>query len=211
MKKFLLIAGMIFVTGIASANQTYYVSVKMGGGTTTIYQDNTKIDDYFVQNGFKYDASGGVLLEVSPAIGIDWALNTEKWLHLRLEAELGYNHYRENMKLKKDADKYDFTVKFDQVFFLANGYMDFRIDRFSPYVGLGFGYSWGDMAMRDNDDGARIPMDANGGLYALHFGLAYKYSDITTFDLGCRRVYAPAEDDGQYVFDSIRLGLRFRI
>lgn len=211
MKKFFLLTGMVLITGVANADPTYYASVKMGGGNTTVYQGDTKLGDYFVQNGFEFDSSGGLLLEISPAVGIDWILNSKGWLHFRLEGELGYNHYRENIKLKDDTDSYSLTIKSDQIFFLANGYMDFRIKKFALYAGLGFGYSWGDIAIRDNNDGSNEPVDANGGIYALHFGLAYKYSDITTFDLGCRRVYAPAEDDGQYVFDTIRLGFRFRI
>ena len=78
-----------------------------------------------------------------------------------------------------------------------------------PYIGFGLGYSFGKYETTINGDSESV--NDNGILYAMHLGLAYKFSDITTFDLGGRRVYAPAEDDGKYVFDSIRLGLRFRI
>lgn len=211
MKKILLITGMIFITNMANADPEYYTSIKIGVGTTTIYQDNTKLDDYFVQNGFQYDSSGGLLLEMSPTIGFDLAINSKGWLHFRLEGELGYNNYHEDIKLRENSTDYNLTIKFNQIFFLVNGYMDFRIYKFSPYVGLGFGYGWGEITIGNKNDGSNDPVDANGGIYALHAGISYKYSDITTFDLGVRRVYAPAEDDGSYVFDSIRLGFRFRI
>lgn len=216
MKKYLLLASTIFVTGIANAQSTYYVSAKMGLGDTTIYVDgDTKLGDYLVRiSGNKeYDASG-LLLEFSPAIGIDATLNSQGWFHMRLEGEFGYNYYSEDGDIK---DYYTVTnkiqVKLNHFFFLANGYADFRIDNVIPYIGFGLGYGFGKNETTISNTGGESSESTNdnGILYALHFGLAYKYSDITTFDLGCRRVYAPAEDDGQYVFDSIRLGLRFRI
>lgn len=206
MKKILLLTGAFFIGGVANAQTTYYASVKMGLGDVTIYQDDTKLEDYFAEFGFE---SSGLLLEISPAIGIDWAVNPEGWLHFRLEAELGYNYYHENIKLKLDDIRME--IDFNQLFLLANWYANFRIDRFVPYVGVGLGHGWGTLTLNDESDGTEEFIDANGEIYALHFGLGYRYSDITTFDLGARRVYVPAEDDGQYVFDSIRLGARFRI
>ncbi len=210
MKKFLLIISAIFVVNAANSQNEYYTSVKMGIGNVTIYQDDTKLSDYFVQNGFEYDGSG-LLLEISPAVGIDWTVISQGWLHLRLEGELGYNYYHENIKLKDNHASHRLEIKFNQVFFLVNGYMDFKINKFVPYIGLGLGHGWGKITISNKDNGLEDPVDANGQIYALHLGLGYKYSDITTFDLGARRVYVPAEDDGQYVFDAIRLGFRFRI
>lgn len=215
MKKILLLVSMIFITNVADARMEYYASIKAGAGDTTIYVDGSKqMGDYLVKelhgnNGFKYDDSGW-LWEISPAIGIDWAMNLYGWFHLRLEGELGYNHYREEGKIKKGYAITDrVEAKLDQIFLLTNGYADFRIDKFVPYVGLGLGYGFGRDEVTVND--GSISADDSGIIYALHLGVGYKYSDITTFDLGLRRVYVPTEDDGKYVFDTIRLGARFRI
>ena len=217
MKKILLLISMILITNVADARMEYYASIKAGAGDTTIYVDgDKKIGDYLVKEleiyrgpGLQYDDSG-LLWEISPAIGIDWAMNLYGWFHLRLEGELGYNHYREDGTVKKDYAITDrVKVKSDQIFLLANGYADFRIDKVIPYVGLGLGYGFG----RDGItvDNLHESTNDSGIIYALHLGVGYKYSDITTFDLGLRRVYVPVEDDGQYDFDTIRLGARFRI
>ena len=229
MKKILLLVGMIFITNVANARTEYYASVKMGVGGTTIYVDgNTTFGDYLVQtaeydtglSGYKYEHSG-LLWEMSPAIGIDWsggntygAPGRYDWFHLRLEGELGYNHYNENGKLKYYYTVTDKTkIKFDQIFFLANGYADFRIDNIIPYVGLGLGYGFGKQEVTLNNDYGEFSdsTNDNGIIYALHLGVGYKSSDITTFDLGYRRLYMPTEDNGQYIFNTIRFGARFRI
>lgn len=229
MKKFLLPAGMVLITCVANAQTEYYASVKAGVGNTTVYVDgNTKLGDYLVQvseenaghGGFMYDASG-LLWEISPALGIDWSPNkmyvTQSpygWFHLRLEGELGYNNYRENGKLKYNYTVTDRTkIKFNQIFLLANGYADFRIDRVVPYVGLGLGYSFGreEITISNGIGEFNNSVNDNGMVYALHAGIGYKYSDIMTLDLGYRRLYAPTKDDGMYVFSTLRLGARFRI
>lgn len=229
MKKILLLLSIIFITNTANAKIEHYASVKMGLGRTTIYVDgNDTFGDYFVKvyeqemgiNGLTYESSG-MLWELSPALGIDWtagntygAPSSYDWFHLRLEGELGYNHYSENGKFK-----YNYMVmeksalNINQIFLLANGYADFRIDKFVPYVGLGFGYSFGkeEATLTANGEEVNDSTNDNGIIYALHLGVGYKYSDITTIDFGCRRVYMPTQDDGQYIFDTIRLGTRFRI
>lgn len=224
MKKFLLFVCAIFVTGAANAQFEYYASIKVGMGDATIYQGDDKFGDYIAKSagpGYKYDSSG-LLWGISPAVGFDWSPNSMyvsqnpyAWFHLRLEGEFGYNNYHEDGKLRYDyqiTDKID--VKFDHFFMLANGYADFRINKIVPYVGLGIGYSFGneEITVRNDVNGESSDSVSDSGLiYALHLGVGYKYSDITTFELGYRRVYAPAEDDGLTVFGSIRLGARFRL
>ena len=235
MKKVLLLLSMVFVTSAADAKIEYYTSMKAGVGDTTIYvHGNTKQGDYLVdvfeENfgiGYKYDSSG-LLWEISPAVGIDWSVNNVYgspdmcdtpcgWFHLRLEGEIGYNNYRENGKLKQNyivADKIE--TKYDYLFLLANGYADFRIDKFVPYVGLGLGYALGreEITIHGNQAGLEEfndSIDDSGIIYALYAGIGYKHSDITTLDLGYRRLYAPMEGDGMNVFSTIRLGARFRI
>ena len=225
MKKILLLTSMIFITSVANAAQTeYYAAVKTGVGDTTIYVNgDTKLGDYLVSesgNGYKYDASG-ILWGISSAVGIDWSLNTMYttqnpygWFHLRLEGELGYNNYSESGKLKYDYAVTDrIKVKLNQIAFLANGYADFRIHKVVPYIGLGFGYSFGKAELTLSNEYGEFnnSVNDNGILYGFYLGVGYKYSDITTFDLGYKRFYAPTEDDGKYVFDSVRLGARFRI
>lgn len=229
MKRILLLLSIIFITNTANAKIEHYASVKMGLGRTTIYVDgNDTFGDYFVKvyeqemgiNGLTYESSG-MLWELSPALGVDWtpgntygAPSSYDWFHLRLEGELGYNHYTENGKFK-----YNYMVmeksalNINQIFLLANGYADFRIDKFVPYVGLGLGYSFGkeEATLTANGEEVNDSTNDNGIIYALHLGVGYKYSDITTIDFGCRRVYIPTQDDGQYIFDTIRLGTRFRI
>jgi len=219
MKKILLLTGMIFITDAALARSVHtpiYVSIKAGLGDTTIYVDNdTKLGDFLVEDSGnnKYDASG-LLTEFSTAFGVDATMNSGGWFHLRLEGELGYNYYYENGNIK---DYYTVTneikVKLNQFSVLVNGYADFRIDNVTPYIGIGLGYGFGknEITVSNTLGEFRESATDNGILYALHLGMAYRFSDVTTLDLGARRVYAPAEDDGQYVFDSIRLGLRFRI
>ena len=227
MKKFLLLVGMICVTRVANAQTEYYVSAKLGAGDTTIYvNDDDKFGDYLVDtfeeidgDGFKYNDSG-FLWEMSAAVGLDWApgkmyvkKNPYDWFHLRLEAELGYNNYHETGKVRQNYTLKDRVKLTEYHFFaLANGYADFRIDNVVPYIGLGIGYSFGNEEVKIS--GAHEfsnAVDDDGVIYALHAGVGYKYSDITTLDLGFRRVYAPAEDGGRYIFDTLRLGARFRI
>ena len=218
MRKFLLLTSMVLVANVANAQTEYYVSAKMGLGDTTIYVDgDDKFEDFLIDiaenntglRGYDYDASG-LLWEISPAIGIDWTLNNSGWFHIRLEGELGYNNYHENGKLKYNSIITDkIKMDFDQVFFLVNGYADFRIGKIVPYVGLGFGHGWLKQELTINH--VSDSYDDHGCLWALHAGVAYKYSDITTFDLGLRYVYAPVEDDGAYTFTTVRLGTRFRI
>ncbi len=222
MKKILLLTSLIAITSAANAQTEYYFSTKLGLGDTTIYvDDDTEFGDYLVKEaekdtgltGFKYDASG-LLWELSPAVGIDWTINDSGWFHIRLEGELGYNHYHENGKFKYNSmvtskEK----IEFNDVFFLVNGYADFRINKIVPYIGLGLGHGWGKKEMTVNNGLGEFNSSDNdhGVLVALHLGVAYKYSDITTFDFGIRTVDAPVEDDGSYIYTSARLGARFRI
>ena len=222
MKKIILLTSMITMTSVANAQTEYYFSTKMGIGDTDIYVDNnTKFSDYIIKTaerntgltGFEYDASG-LLWELSPAVGIDWTINNSGWFHIRLEGEMGYNHYYEDGKLKYNnmvSDK--IKVEFNDIFFLVNGYADFRINKIVPYVGLGLGYGWGKKEMTVNNGLGEFNNSDNdrGGLIALHLGVAYKYSDITTFDFGIRAVDAPVENDGSYIYTTARLGARFRI
>ncbi len=229
MKKILLFLCMVFITNTANARVEYYASAKFGLGDTTIYLDgDTNLGDWLVQesehntglDGFNYDASG-LLFEISPAVGIDWSMNNTYgtkskygWFHLRLEGEIGYNHYNEKGDLKYFYAVTDKTkISFNQMFILTNGYMDFHIENIIPYVGAGIGYGFGNQDVTiENEFGEFNDSGSDDGIiYALHLGMAYKYSDITTFDLGFRRVWAPTTDDGQYVFDSVRFGARFRI
>lgn len=222
MKKIILLTSIITMTSVANAQTEYYFSTKMGIGDTDIYVDNdTKFSDYIIKTaerntgltGFEYDASG-LLWELSPAVGIDWTINNSGWFHIRLEGEIGYNHYYEDGKLKYNnmvSDK--IKVEFNDIFFLVNGYADFRINKIVPYVGLGLGYGWGKKEMTVNNGLGEFNNSDNdsGGLIALHLGVAYKYSDITTFDFGIRAVDAPVENDGSYIYTTARLGARFRI
>lgn len=220
MKKFFcLLIGTIFITNAANAKSEYYASVKTGVGDTAIYQDDMKLGDYLVKDfndGSRYDASG-LLWGISAAVGIDWfpnsmyvTQNPYSWFHLRLEAEFGYNNYHQDGKIRLGYEITDtIKIKFNDFFLLANGYADFRIDRVVPYIGLGLGYSFGNQEW--TVDGDVYPLHDNGLLYALYAGVGYQYSDITTFELGYSRIYAPAEDDGLYVLGSVRLGARFRI
>ncbi len=227
MKKILVLATVIVTAGAANAQTGYYVSAKLGAGDTTTYVDhNDKLGDVLAENcgiGCKYGDSG-LLWEASVAAGLDWTpgemyveKNQYDWFHLRLEAEFGYNNYREDGKLRQNyvvTDK--IKLKYDRFFMLVNGYADFRIADVVPYVGLGMGYSVGKEEIKMK--GAHVEsgkasnhIDDDGIIYAVHFGVGYKYSDITTLDLGARRIYAPAEDGGRYILDTIRLGARFRI
>jgi len=226
MKKILVLIGMIFITCAANAQIEYYTSIKLAVGSTTIYvDDNTTLGDYLAAvsgAGYKYDGSG-LLLGISSAVGIDWSPNKMYvnqhpygWFHLRLEGELGYNYYSHDGKLRYDyqiTDKINVNLKHLSV--LANGYADFRINKVIPYVGLGAGYSFGkaEIAVINTEYGDEHSDsdDDSGFIYALYLGVGYKYSDITTFDLGYRRVYAPTKDDGLYVFSMLRLGVRLRI
>ena len=224
MKKFLLLTGMILVTNIANAETEFYTSVKMGIGGTTIYVNNDdELGDYLVKDsgpGYRYSDTG-LLWEMSAAVGIDWSprkmyvkQDPNEWFHLRLEGEFGYNNYHKNGKLMYDYAVTDnIEIKSNNFFALVNGYTDFKIDSIVPYLGLGIGYSFGNEETKlINSHGTfSDSVDADGIIYALHLGVGYKYSDITTFDLGGRRVYAPAEDSGKVIFDTVRLGVRFRI
>ena len=222
MKKILLLTSLIAITSAANAQTEYYFSTKLGLGDTTInIDDDTDFEEYVIKlaernsglTGFEYDASG-LLWELSPAVGIDWTINNSGWFHIRLEGELGYNHYYENGKLKYNnmvSDK--IKVEFNDVFFLVNGYADFRINKIVPYVGLGLGHGWtrDEITVSSALGEFNEHVNDHGVLVALHLGVAYKYSDITTFDFGIRTVDAPVEDDGSYIYTSARLGARFRI
>ena len=226
MKKILLLTSVIMAAGAANAQTGYYASGKLGIGDTTIYVDgDTKFGDYLVKEfgpGYRFDDSG-LLLELSTAVGIDWSPNSMYvkqnpygWFHLRLEGEFSYNNYREDGKLRHNYLIDAMTeIKYDHVFLLANGYADFRIDKIVPYVGLGLGYSFGreEATITDINKGEELSdsINDNGIIYALHAGIGYKYSDITTLDLGYRRVWMPTEEDGMDVFGTVRFGARFRI
>lgn len=225
MKKIILLMCLLAVTDVANAKTEHYASIKAGFGNTTIYVDkNTKLGDWLVQEsgsaGYSYDSSG-LLWDLSSAIGIDWTpgdtygvKSPYDWFHMRLEGEIGYNRYVENGKLKYGYAITDKTsIRFDKLFIMANGYMDFRIDKVSPYFGLGIGYGLGKEDITISNTAGEFNDSANntGIIYALSLGVAYKYSNITTLDFGLRRIYVPMEDDGRYVYDTIRFGTRFRI
>ncbi len=223
MKKILLLMGAFFITGVANAQTEYYASMKLGAGDTTIYTSgNTKqgaeIENAFEALGYRYKyTDSGLLWEISPAVGIDWSFDKMyvtpyRGLHLRLEGELGYNHYSENGKLKDGYAVADTVkIKFDEMFLLANGYADFRIDKFAPYVGFGVGYAFGRQEITITGLHFNDSVDDGGVIYALHAGIAYKHSDITMLDVGYRRLYEPTEGNGLNVFSTVRLGVRFRI
>ncbi len=222
MKKILLLTSVLAITSVANAQTEYYFSTKLGFGDTTINVDkNTEFDEYIVKVaemntgliGFEYDVSG-LLWELSPAIGVDWTINDSGWLHVRLEGELGYNHYYEDGNLKYNSMLSDnIQIEFNDMFFLVNGYVDFRIDKIVPYVGLGLGHGWKKEEIIINNGLGEINDSVNdhGVLGAWHLGVAYKYSDIITFDFGIRSINVPTEDDGSYVYTTARLGARFRI
>ncbi len=225
MKKIIFLAGAMFITNAAVAQTTYYASVKLGLGDATLYVDgDTTMGEYLediLGPGYTYNGRG-TTWEFSPALGLDWSPNRMytkhnpfSWFHLRLEGEFGYNNYREKGNLKYNFTVTDkITMKMDQFFMLANGYADFHINDVIPYVGLGLGYSFGTQELTSVDTNNIETSDFvndKGIIYALHLGVAFKYSEITTVDLGYRRVYAPSDDNGMNVFGSFRLGGRFRI
>ena len=152
MKKIFCCLVMILVTSVANAQTEYYTSLKVGMGDTTIYVNgDDKLGNSLEElTGYRYSDTG-LLWEVSASLGFDWSpgkmyvtKNPHDWFHLRLEGEFGYNNYRENGKLRNNYTVADrIRVKYDNFFVLANGYADFRIDRFVPYFGLGIGYSFG--------------------------------------------------------------------
>ena len=226
MKKILGLTAMALISGVANASTEYYVSAKLGVGDTIIYADgDTRVDDYLVKTfneldgaSYKYSSSG-LLWDASFAVGVDWSLATMyvkksqyDWFHVRLEGEVGYNNYREQGKLKDNyVVKHDLEIRYDNLFILANGYADFRINRIVPYLGLGLGYGFDNEELTVKDINFSNSVDDGGIIYALHAGVGYKYSDVTTLDLGYRRVYAPTDGDGLDVFSAIRFGIRFRI
>ncbi len=218
MKKILLLATIIGLTNTANAQTEYYTSVKAGLGSTAMYVNNdTEFGDALAQSwedaygltGFEYK-SGGILWEISPSVGIDWTLNNSGWLHARLEGELGYNRYHETGKVKRNMEIFSETeINFDDIFLLINGYMDFKIDNAIPYIGIGIGHDWETVEI--TVDNLNESINDDGSIFALHLGMAYKYSYKTTFDFGVRRVYIPVENDESYVFTTARVGVRFRI
>lgn len=229
MKKIFVLLSMILVMNTANAQIGYYASVKAGAGATTFYvNDDDKLGDYLVKdfknNGLNVDkyTDSGLLWEMTASVGVDWApsnmyvkQNPYDWFHLRLEGEFGYNSYHEDGDLKYDYMTTG-SVKLKQNYFfaLANGYADFRIDNFIPYIGAGIGYGFGNEEVKvkyESQPEISNSADDNGIIYALHCGAGYVYSDKTTLELGFRRVYMPLEDDGMNIFDSVRLGVRFRI
>ena len=226
MKKILGLTAMVLISGVANASTEYYVSAKVGAGDIIMYADgNTKASDFLVEtfnelDGARYKySSSGLLWDASAAVGVDWSLATMyvkkspyDWFHVRLEGEFGYNNYRENGKLKDNyVVKHEVEINYDNIFILANGYADFRINKIVPYLGLGLGYSFDKKELNVTDLDFNNSVDDSGIIYALHAGVGYKYSDVTTLDLGYRRVYAPSEGDGLDVFSAIRFGIRFRI
>lgn len=226
MKKILVLAAVVLITDVANAQTEYYMSPKLGGGNVTMYaQGDTKATDLLVQtfnelDGAQYKYSNSSMLwNASVALGVDWSLtrmyvkkNPYDWFHVRLEGEFGYNNYREEGKLKDNyIIKHNLDMKIENFFILANGYADFQIDSFVPYIGLGLGYSFEKQELSVQDINYNDYVDDSGMIYALHAGAGYKYSDITTFDFGYRRVYSPTEGDGLNVFSSVRFGARFRI
>lgn len=195
----LLVAGLMGSPAIASANEPY-VSVSAGLGMMHD-SDLSLASGYAWLPGYtgadaKYDT--GYALEGAVGMKMD---------KFRAELALGYQSSEMNEYSGQDVNDVDASV----FSVMANGYADFEMEGFSPYVMAGLGYANIDISA--GYYGSSISADESAFAWQVGLGVGVQATDVVTVDLGYR--YFQTSDVDIYSITSdiasskLMLGMRY--
>lgn len=166
MKKIVLTSLLaIFTATAAGAAVNPYASLKLGyadnNGVDVIYQDE-KIGEFDGIAGFTGSAAGGASFDVYEMVG--------------MRAELEYTY------LNAEQDRNTDPLGLVSHSFMINGYADFGDASWmvKPYVGLGAGYTFGQLSNNSVNE------HVAGISYAVSGGITYAVSSNVVMDLGVK-------------------------
>lgn len=164
-----------------ASSSPWYLAIRSG---LTIPQDtNFKIGATNIEQEFETG------WQLGTAVGYEFK-SFNNWMAPRAELELTYDqalvdsHSFLGTKVT-DPDAYGFVRNLD---LMANGYLDFRLNRYlSPYVGGGVGVGYSDFD-RLGTSAAGVLLDDNdvGFVWQAMGGLGIALSNNSTFDIGYR-------------------------
>lgn len=166
MKKIALTSLMaMFAVSAASAAVTPYASLKLGYvdiNTVDVKSNGTTFADFEGMTGYNGAIAGGLNFDVSDMIGI--------------RGELEYTY------LNAEQDEDNDPLEFSYHTFMVNGYADFGDVSWmvKPYVGLGIGYTFGQLSSNS------VEQDVSGMAYAVSGGITYAVSSNVVMDLGAK-------------------------
>lgn len=159
-------------TNAQAADTKFYVGSKLGASYTIAdYTFDNYIADFHVDENAKK-----TVFTINPQVGIDIQYN--KLLGSRFEVE-GFFHG----KSKKDMKGINYEYQSNGAF--INGYLDFHVnDMFTPYVGMGVGYSHNKMG-NENEDSPAFNIGA---------GTAINFTKNLALDLNVRYAFYGDEE-----------------
>lgn len=166
MKKIALTSLLVILTATAaSAAITPYTSLKLGYvdiDTIDVKSNGTTIADFDGMNGFTGAIAAGANYDVANMVGI--------------RGELEYTY----LDTKQDKDNDPMKLSYHN--FMVNGYADFGDASWMvrPYVGLGVGYTFGQLSTN------ALKQDISGMAYAVSGGITYAVSSNIIMDLGAK-------------------------
>ncbi len=167
MKKIALTSLMaMFAVSAASAAVTPYASLKLGYANINkidVKAYGTEIAEISRLDGYTGSIAGGASFDVSTMVG------------MRGELEYTYADTEENSYVTDP-----FKVSYSTV--MANAYADFGDEAWivKPYVGLGVGYSFGELSQNS------ISENVVGMAYSVSTGITYAVSPNVVMDLGAK-------------------------
>jgi len=184
----LLVAGLMGSPAIASANEPY-VSVSAGLGMMHD-SDLSLASGYVWDTGYtgadaKYDT--GYALEAALGMKMD---------KFRAELALGYQSSEMNEYSGRDVNNVDASV----FSVMANGYADFEMEGFSPYVMAGLGYA--NIDISTGYYGSSISTDESAFAWQVGVGVGVQATDEVIVDFGYR-YFQTSDVDFAYITSSV--------
>lgn len=184
------------------SDQNWYIAARIGAA----FAEDTQFSTLGTTVDTEFDPGYNL------ALAVGHTFRTESPLSFRAEAELGY--------LVLEADQHQVaglgtfsggaaTGEASAIIGLANGYLDYELGAFTPFVSAGVGYANLDL---DNfgttPTGQVLDTDEDGVAWQVGVGTAYAVSDTLNIDLGYR--YSGIEDVNVTANDGTSSDLDFR-
>jgi opacity protein-like surface antigen len=166
MKKIVLTSLLgLFVAGAASAAMTPYASLKLGYAnidTVDVKYKDHKVAEFSEMDGYTGTIAGGAKFDIS------------NMFNMRGELEYTY--------LDTEQDEGNNPMKLFYNTVMANAYADFGDASWvvNPYVGLGLGYTFGQLSDTNYKE------HVAGMSYAVSAGITYPVSTNVVLDLGAK-------------------------
>ena len=172
----------MFAASAASAAVTPYAAIRGGYDYHTVNTGSITVDGTDIGaelgnpagSGYAFGAAAGVSADLSDFFGV------------RGEVEYTYaNANLEEDTLNDDDLPQKDKFESDSHTVLLNVYGDIKTATpFTPYVGAGIGYSWSNIALKE--EGGKLEFDDSAFAWQVGAGVSYALDNALTLDLGYR-------------------------